>query len=82
MDLSSYVIDQALVLIPVLYVIGYIIKQSMVNNKYIPIILVAVGIALSIALLGANIQSIIQGILVAGVTVLGDQVVKQLNKDN
>jgi len=53
MDFVEYVIEQALVLIPALYVLGMIIKHTQfIKDKYIPVILLAVGIAGAIALLG------------------------------
>jgi hypothetical protein len=82
MDILKFVIEQALILIPVLYVIGYIIKNTeKVKDKYIPVILVIFGIIFSNLLLGWGINSTIQGILVAGVTVLGNQIIKQNDKD-
>ena len=38
--------------------------------------------AFSIALIGFNVNAIIQGILVAGATVLGNQLIKQYKKEN
>lgn len=81
MDFIKYVTENALVLIPVLYIIGQIIKGiEKVADKYIPIILLPCGILGSIALSGVSADSVIQGILVVGVTVYGNQLVKQVNK--
>jgi hypothetical protein len=80
MDIQKYIMDQALILIPVLYVLGYLIKQSAINDKFIPCILLIVSVLLSIALLGVSVQSVIQGILVCGATILTNQVVKQIDK--
>ena len=79
MEFLNYVTDNRLILIPVLYIIGYIIKNTnLIKNKYIPLILLGVGIILSIAM-GGNIiiDNIIQGILVTGATVLSDQIIIQ-----
>jgi len=79
MDFLIYITDNRLILIPVLYIIGYIIKKTyLIKNKYIPLILLAVGISLSVAMGGNTIvDNIIQGILVTGATVLSDQIVIQ-----
>ena len=81
MDFVEYVIEQALVLIPALYVLGMIIKHTQfVKDKYIPVILLVVGIAGAIALLGVTVEAVIQGILVTGVAVFTNQLVKQASK--
>ena len=81
MDFIKYITENALVLIPVLFIIGQVIKGiEKVADKYIPIILLPVGILGSIALSGVSADSVIQGILVVGVTVYGNQLVKQITK--
>jgi len=81
MDFVEYVIEQALVLIPALYVLGMIIKHTQfIKDKYIPVILLAVGIAGAIALLGVTVEAGIQGILVTGVAVFTNQLIKQASK--
>lgn len=82
MDLLGYIADSRTILIPVLYVLGYIIKIStLVRNKFIPIILLIVSVILSIFMGGNTIASnIIQGILAAGATVMTDQLIKQSRK--
>ena len=82
MEFLNYIVDNALILIPVLYVIGMFLKAlEFIKDKYIPCILLAIGIAFSIALIGLNVNAVIQGILVTGVTVLGNQLIKQSKKD-
>ena len=81
MEVMQYIVDNALVLIPVLYILGAILKgTSKIDDKYIPIILLPVGIAFSIAIMGISVDAVIQGILVVGVTVYGNQVIKQISK--
>ena len=81
MEIIKYVTEQALVLIPALYVIGLIIKGTeKVSNKWIPVILLPLGVAGAIAFMGLNANAVIQGILVTGATVFADQVVKQVRK--
>lgn len=80
-NLMNYVTENALILIPVLYVLGSILKGTeKIEDKYIPIILLPVGIALSMFLVGFNINGVIQGILITGASVYTNQVVKQINK--
>ena len=83
MDFLNYIVDNALILIPVLYIIGTFLKWlEYIKDKYIPLILMAFSIAFSIAILGLNVDSIIQGILITGATVLSNQLIKQSKKDN
>ena len=78
MDIMSYVTQQALVLVPVLYLIGILLKATPnVPNWLIPYILGGIGIVGAVLLLGFNIQSIIQGILAAGASVYVNQAIKQ-----
>ena len=83
MEFMEYITENALILIPVLYVIGMFLKAlEFIKDKYIPCILLVIGIVFSIALIGLNVNAVIQGILVAGATVLGDQLIKQYKKEN
>ncbi len=78
MEIMDYIMEGRLILIPVLYIIGYIFsKTQLIKNKFIPLILLVIGIVLSL-LIGGNtiIDNIIQGILVTGATVLTNQVIK------
>lgn len=78
MDILEYVIQEALILIPVLYVIGMFIKSTPnVPSWIIPWIMLALGVIGATAILGFNVQGIIQGVLVAGVTVFVNQLLKQ-----
>ena len=78
----NYIVDNCLILIPVLYIIGMILKNlEFIKDKYIPLILLPIGITMAIAIKGVDINSVIQGILVTGVTVYGNQIFKQINKE-
>lgn len=86
MDYSSYINAELLVLVPVLYALGAVIKNSeKVKDNYIPLILTIVGIALSglyvLATEGVTLLSIftgiVQGVLVAAAAVYANQVIKQ-----
>lgn len=80
--LKDYIMDNALILIPVIYVIGAILKGTeLVKDKYIPVILLPIGIALGMILVGFNVNGFIQGVLVTGVAVYANQLVKQALKE-
>lgn len=76
-NLMDYVVEQALILVPVLYVIGAMLKQSKLKDWIIPWILLLISIIGAILIIGFNVNAVIQGILIAGVTVFGNQLVKQ-----
>lgn len=80
-NITSYILDNALILIPVLYVVGAILKGTeKVEDKYIPVILLPIGVILAMLIVGFNVNGFIQGILVTGATVYANQLVKQVNK--
>ena len=80
-NLMNYVMDNALILIPVLYVLGAILKGTeKVGDKYIPVLLLPIGVVLAMLIVGFNVNGFIQGILVTGATVYTNQLVKQVNK--
>lgn len=82
MDFYTFLIEDALILVPALIILGQIIKGiEKIPDKYIPLILLPVGILGAIACGGFNVGSIIQGILVTGAAVYGNQLVKQLKKN-
>ena len=83
MEFMEYITENAFILIPVLYVIGMFLKAlEFIKDKYIPCILLVIGVAFSIALIGLNLNAVILGILVARATVLGNQLIKQYKKEN
>ena len=84
MDILNYILENRLVLVPVLYIIGEFIKRTeYIKDKFIPIIILIIGILFSVLMGGDTIiNNVIQGILVAGATVLGNQVIKQVGKDD
>ena len=85
---DEYIKPELLILIPVLNIAGEIIKQSKINDKYIPLILGIIGIILSSTIIISAseftaqnlVAGIIQGILIAGTSVYADQIVKQVKK--
>ena len=81
MEILDYIISHALILIPVLNIIGMIIKDiKKIPDKYIPLILLVFGISGALAICGLSAESVIQGILVTGASVYGNQIVKQIKK--
>ena len=79
--LKDYILDNALILIPAIYVIGAILKGTeLVKDKYIPVIILPIGIVLAMLLVGFNVNGFIQGVLVTGVAVYANQLVKQTLK--
>lgn len=81
MDFAQYITQNALILIPVLYIIGMIVKNTeKVKDKYIPVILLIAGIAGAVGIMGVNADSVVQGVLVTGATVYTNQLIKQSTK--
>ncbi|MBO4338671.1 MAG: phage holin family protein [Clostridiales bacterium] len=79
--MEKYLFEQSLILIPALNILGLLIKQTEnVKDKYIPLILLIFGLAGSFFINGLSVQAAIQGVLVTGVAVYGNQVIKQLRK--
>lgn len=74
----EFIVEEALVIIPALWVIGAILKRTPQipdwSIAYILLVLSEVG---AISLLGLSPQSVVQGVLVAGAAVLGHQLLKQ-----
>lgn len=81
MDILNLVTENALEVVPILYIIGMILKETeRVQDKYIPVILLVLGIVCCIIILGFSISAIFQGILVTGVAVYTNQLIKQGKK--
>lgn len=89
MDIKTYIIEQGLILVPVLYVLGMILKGwKLIPDNIIPSILLVFGIAGALTIMGIDdsstteeiIQAVVQGILVTGAAVYTNQLVKQHRK--
>ena len=77
MDILKFILEDALIMIPVLYVIINIIKGTdIVNKKYLPLIALVVSVAITPLILmgGYNANNIVQAILIAGATVFTHEV--------
>ena len=91
-NLIDFIKENYIIIAVVLYVVGVLLKQSKVKDNYIPIILVLIGILLAVlvsfpmifaqATIAEQVKvmtdAVIQGILCAGLAVLGNQLYKQL----
>jgi len=76
--LLYYVVDQALILVPVLYIIGAILKGTpRIANWTIPWVLLVLGILGTSVMLGFGLDSVLQGILVSGASVFVNQLYQQ-----
>lgn len=94
MDYQKYIKSELLVLVPVLYIIGLGLKKSKLADKWIPLALGIIGIALSTLwvvatspiatgqeVAAALFTAVTQGILAAGASVYASQLHIQANKD-
>lgn len=94
-QIINYVKPELLVLAVVLYFVGMALKKTeKISDKYIPLILGAVGVALAaVYVIGTSglagrqeiamavFTAIVQGILVAGLSTYVNQIFKQIGKD-
>ena len=90
MDVSCYIHSELFVLIPVMYFIGLALKKSKVKDRWIPLMLGAVSVALCVIwvlstspihsgaeLFSAIFTALTQGVLIAGASVYANQIFKQ-----
>lgn len=82
MNVLDYIVQEGLIMIPVLYIIGEIVKGTEVlSNKWIPLVLLVISVGFTPILLGAyDANNIVQAVLVAGATVFSNELLKQTNK--
>lgn len=81
-DFMNFIVNEALILIPVLYFLGMFLKVSSIPDRYIPIILLVAGEVLCFAMLGVSVETFCQGVLVASAAVFSNQLIKQFQKEN
>ncbi|SHE78703.1 phage holin family protein [Clostridium fallax] len=83
LDILQFVPQNIMILIPAIYILGIFLRNSpKIKNWTIPWILMVLGILGSIVIEGFSFLAIIQGIIVAGMAVFTNQIVKQTrNKD-
>lgn len=95
MNYQDYIKTELLVLIPVLYFVGIGLKKSKLPDKWIPITLGAMAVALSAIWViatgdissvteaaSALFTAITQGVLVAGASVYANQLYVQASKES
>lgn len=76
--LNEYLVQEALIVIPVLLILGYLLKNTPnVKDWLIPYALLAIGVVFAVALIGFSADAVIQGILVSGAAVFSNQLYKQ-----
>ena len=90
MNIVDYIKPELLLIVPVLWVFGKLLKEAeFVKDNWIPIILGFTGILLAVCYVAGGTDpfgvtgiftAITQGILCAGVAVYGHQIVKQVTK--
>ena len=79
MDVLGYIVEKALIMIPALLVIGQVIKGiPNIPDWTIPLVLLVPGVLGTMAMAGWTVDGAIQGILVTGVAVYGNQIWKQV----
>ncbi|PBE18359.1 phage holin family protein [Clostridioides difficile] len=78
-NLISFIPEQLLILAAALSIIGKGCKKyKQLDNKYIPIILLVLGIGFSIWMLGFSPNAVLQGIICWGISIGINQTYKQL----
>lgn len=89
MDFMNYIIDNCLIVVPALYVVGVFLKGAQkIPDWIIPFVLLALGVAACVVLSmrpesGMTwIDGAIQGVLVTGAAVLVNQGIKQIARQD
>ena len=76
--MMDYIIEEAYILIPALYVIGVFLKKTpRIADWLIPWILLLLGMIGGFFCSGMQPHGILQGVIVTGVTVFANQLYKQ-----
>ncbi|MCE0771050.1 phage holin family protein, partial [Clostridioides difficile] len=74
-----FIPEQLLILVAALSIIGKGCKKyKQLDNKYIPVVLLILGIGFSIWMLGLNPVAVLQGVICWGVAIGINQTYKQL----
>ena len=78
-NLISFIPEQLLILVAALYVLGLGFKKyKQLDNKYIPVVLLILGIGFSVWMLGLNADAVLQGVICWGISIGINQTYKQL----
>ncbi|MDN4763624.1 phage holin family protein [Clostridioides difficile] len=82
-NLISFIPEQLLILVAALSIVGKGCKKyKQLDNKYIPIILLVLGIGFSIWMLGFSPNAVLQGVICWGISIGINQTYKQLKEEN
>lgn len=81
MDIVNFIQENTYILIPVIYLMGMFLKTTMIDDKYIPVLLWIAGVLLCTCIIGLNANAFIQGTLTAGCAVFFNQLYKQNKKE-
>lgn len=79
MTITNFIFDDGLVMILVLWIIGYFIKHAgILRTEWIPFLLLGISLVFTPLILGSyTAEHIVQAVLVTGAAVLGHQFVIQ-----
>lgn len=93
MNDQIYIKAELLFLVPVMNFIGAVLKRCRINNRYIPIILSIISVTVTVSWILISDKSsaakriaydifegCFQGILISGVSVYANQLLKQITK--
>lgn len=79
MDIMTFIVEKALILVPALIVIGQLLKNiPSVPDWIIPISLLLPGVIGTMGIIGWTMEGAVQGVLVTGAAVYGNQIWKQV----
>lgn len=79
MEIMEFLLEEALILIPVLLIVGKLLKRTpSIKDWLIPYVLLVLGVALSLLVMGLHVDAVVQGVLVTGAAVFGHQLLKQV----
>ena len=63
----SFIAENVLIVVPVLWLIGYFLKSTpKIKDWIIPWVLVAVGIILAVGIMGMCVEAVLQGVQLPG----------------
>lgn len=79
--IQEFLVPEVLILIPVLWLVGFFFKKTPKVPDWVVVwIILTLGIVASLFIVGFDINGVLQGVLVAGVSVLGYDLYKQTKK--
>ena len=80
--IQKFITEDGMILVPVLWIVGRILKEIQpVKDKYIPAILLVVGVVLANLYIGVGVEPGLQGVLATGLAVFVHQLKKQAGKE-